>query len=37
MVEEDDEECSICLEILELGDIAILSCNDKHKFHFSSL
>ena len=28
------EECPICLEVLDLGDIAILGCPKKHKFHF---
>ena len=29
-----DKECSICLEDLEKGDQAVLSCKVKHKFHY---
>ena len=28
-----DEECIICFEPLELGDIATLNCKSQHKFH----
>ena len=32
-----NEECSICLEELELGDVAILNCPIKHQYHYKCI
>ena len=33
----NSEECPICLEPLQLGDIAILSCSKQHQFHYQCI
>ena len=32
-----DDECSICLEFLSLGDVAVLNCHKNHRFHFNCI